>query len=340
LVFVWDSLLALGNCINALVDRNSTGKGAYVPFRDSKLTRLLKDSLGGNCRTTMIANISPARSCLVRTHAAPRRIGREARRRIVPVCLTDGSHRFGQLRDVCVCVCVCACMGVLRVQEESLNTLKYANRAKNIQLKVSANVSNLDVHIAEYTRVITDLRGEITRLKRELTVAASDESKPAAAALDEAEAALMEGLRNAIMQNFDDRMQIQRSLLDLDELQIQNSSEVGALERYIERYEEANPEPMDERELAEPVALTAKRLEKTHIQANQARNEELKKQLRGRLADCDEAAQELQAKFPALLAATDRCSLLEMEFKMRYGTPLRCVCDKTPASQGRGVLLT
>ena len=60
------SLLALGNCINALVDRNNTGKGAYVPFRDSKLTRLLKDSLGGNCRTTMIANISPARSCLVR----------------------------------------------------------------------------------------------------------------------------------------------------------------------------------------------------------------------------------------------------------------------------------
>lgn len=207
------------------------------------------------------------------------------------------------------------------IQEESLNTLKYANRAKNIQLKVSANVSNLDVHIAEYTRVITDLRGEITRLKRELTVAASDESKPAAAALDEAEAALMEGLRNAIMQNFDDRMQIQRSLLDLDELQIQNSSEVGALQRYIERYEEANSEPTDERELAEPVALTAKRLEKTHIQANQARNEELKKQLLGRLADCDEAAQELQAKFPALLAATDRCSLLEMEFKMRYGTP-------------------
>lgn len=58
------SLLALGNCINALGDRAVGGKGAYVPFRDSKLTRLLKDSLGGNCRTTMIANISPARHCL------------------------------------------------------------------------------------------------------------------------------------------------------------------------------------------------------------------------------------------------------------------------------------
>ncbi|XP_072167698.1 kinesin-like protein KIF19 [Diadema setosum] len=49
------SLLALGNCINALC----LG-GKYVNYRDSKLTRLLKDSLGGNCRTVMIANISPA----------------------------------------------------------------------------------------------------------------------------------------------------------------------------------------------------------------------------------------------------------------------------------------
>lgn len=51
------SLLALGNCINAL----SSGS-THVPFRDSKLTRLLKDSLGGNCRTIMIANVSPCPS--------------------------------------------------------------------------------------------------------------------------------------------------------------------------------------------------------------------------------------------------------------------------------------
>ncbi|XP_071446360.1 kinesin-like protein KIF18B [Hetaerina americana] len=49
------SLLALGNCINALADGLK-----HIPYRDSKLTRLLKDSLGGNCKTVMIANISPA----------------------------------------------------------------------------------------------------------------------------------------------------------------------------------------------------------------------------------------------------------------------------------------
>ncbi|XP_051851127.1 kinesin-like protein KIF19 isoform X1 [Antechinus flavipes] len=53
------SLLALGNCINALSDK---GNNKYINYRDSKLTRLLKDSLGGNSRTVMIAHISPASS--------------------------------------------------------------------------------------------------------------------------------------------------------------------------------------------------------------------------------------------------------------------------------------
>ena len=52
------SLLALGNCINILGDKSK--RNNYVPYRDSKLTRILKDSLGGNCRTVMIACISPS----------------------------------------------------------------------------------------------------------------------------------------------------------------------------------------------------------------------------------------------------------------------------------------
>ncbi|XP_060065078.1 kinesin-like protein KIF18A [Ylistrum balloti] len=51
------SLLALGNVINALADTKYKG---HVPYRDSKLTRLLKDSLGGNCQTVMIAAVSPS----------------------------------------------------------------------------------------------------------------------------------------------------------------------------------------------------------------------------------------------------------------------------------------
>lgn len=47
---------ALGNVIKALVDGTST----HIPYRDSKLTRLLQDSLGGNTKTVMIAALSPA----------------------------------------------------------------------------------------------------------------------------------------------------------------------------------------------------------------------------------------------------------------------------------------
>ncbi|KAB1263116.1 Kinesin-like protein KIF19 [Camelus dromedarius] len=53
------SLLALGNCINALREKGGS-RAQYVNFRDSKLTRLLKDALGGNSRTVMIAHVSPA----------------------------------------------------------------------------------------------------------------------------------------------------------------------------------------------------------------------------------------------------------------------------------------
>uniref|UniRef100_A0A8D1HJM1 Kinesin-like protein n=1 Tax=Sus scrofa TaxID=9823 RepID=A0A8D1HJM1_PIG len=109
------SLLALGNCINALSEKGGS-RAQYVNFRDSKLTRLLKDALGGNSRTVMVAHISPA------------------------------STHF----------------------EESRTTLLYAYRAKNIKTRVKRNLLNVSYRIAQYTHVISDLRGEIERLKSKL----------------------------------------------------------------------------------------------------------------------------------------------------------------------------
>ena len=77
------SLSALGNVISALVD----GKSQHIPYRDSKLTRLLQDSLGGNTKTVMVANLGPA----------------------------DYNY------------------------DETLSTLRYANRAKNIKNKPKIN---------------------------------------------------------------------------------------------------------------------------------------------------------------------------------------------------------
>lgn len=99
------SLSALGNVISALVD----GKSTHVPYRDSKLTRLLQDSLGGNARTVMVANIGPA------------------------------SYNF----------------------EETITTLRYANRAKNIKNKPKINEDPKDALLREFQE-------EIGRLKREL----------------------------------------------------------------------------------------------------------------------------------------------------------------------------
>ncbi|XP_028304606.1 kinesin-like protein KIF21A isoform X3 [Gouania willdenowi] len=100
-------LLALGNVISALGDRSK--RSSHVPYRDSKLTRLLQDSLGGNSQTVMIACISPSD------------------------------------RDFM----------------ETLNTLKYANRARNIKNKVMVNQDKA-------SQQISALRTEIARLQMEL----------------------------------------------------------------------------------------------------------------------------------------------------------------------------
>ncbi|CAH2050827.1 unnamed protein product, partial [Iphiclides podalirius] len=100
-------LLALGNVISALGDRSR--KVLHVPYRDSKLTRLLQDSLGGNSNTVMIACVSPSD------------------------------------RDFM----------------ETLNTLKYANRARNIKNRC---VVNQDLT----SRTISQLRHEVARLQLEL----------------------------------------------------------------------------------------------------------------------------------------------------------------------------
>ncbi|XP_051559154.1 kinesin-like protein KIF16B isoform X4 [Myxocyprinus asiaticus] len=107
------SLVTLGNVISALADLTQEGgnshlkkKQVFVPYRDSVLTWLLKDSLGGNSKTIMIATISPA------------------------------DVNYG----------------------ETLSTLRYANRAKNIINKPTINEES-------NVRLIRELRAEIARLK-------------------------------------------------------------------------------------------------------------------------------------------------------------------------------
>ncbi|KAG0626408.1 hypothetical protein M758_2G123600 [Ceratodon purpureus] len=102
-------LLALGNVISALGDEKKRREGGHVPYRDSKLTRLLQDSLGGNSRTVMIACVSPA--------------------------------------DVNA--------------EESINTLKYANRARNIRNKPTVNRDPLAAEMLRMRQQLELMQAEL-----------------------------------------------------------------------------------------------------------------------------------------------------------------------------------
>ncbi|XP_063602768.1 kinesin-like protein KIF19 [Penaeus indicus] len=91
------SLLALGNCINALAE----GRAKYVNYRDSKLTRLLKDALSGNCRTVMIAHVSPChvhreetRNTLIYADRA-KNISKQVRRNVL-----DVSYHVSQYQNI------------------------------------------------------------------------------------------------------------------------------------------------------------------------------------------------------------------------------------------------
>ncbi|XP_075691783.1 chromosome-associated kinesin KIF4A [Rhinoderma darwinii] len=80
-------LLCLGNVISALGDESK--KGGFVPYRDSKLTRLLQDSLGGNSHTLMIACVSPADSNMEETLNTIRYADRARKIKNKPIVNTD-----------------------------------------------------------------------------------------------------------------------------------------------------------------------------------------------------------------------------------------------------------
>ncbi|XP_035706780.1 kinesin-II 95 kDa subunit [Folsomia candida] len=98
------SLSTLGNVISALVDG-----AAFIPYRDSKLTRILQDGIGGNSRTVMVATVGPA------------------------------GYNY----------------------EETINTLRYASRAKNIENKPRINENPKDAMLRTYQEEINRLRSMV-----------------------------------------------------------------------------------------------------------------------------------------------------------------------------------
>lgn len=119
-------LLALGNVISALGDE--ARRTTHIPYRDSKLTRLLQDSLGGNSQTMMLACVSPADTNFM----------------------------------------------------ETLNTLKYANRARNIKNRVTINqdFAGSSIEVNQLKALVGRLRMEIAALRAEGGGNGSSSSSP------------------------------------------------------------------------------------------------------------------------------------------------------------------
>ncbi|ORY10686.1 P-loop containing nucleoside triphosphate hydrolase protein [Clohesyomyces aquaticus] len=136
------SLLTLGRVINALVDR-----GSHIPYRESKLTRLLQDSLGGRTKTCIIATVSPAKSNL----------------------------------------------------EETISTLDYAFRAKNIRNKPQVNqLLSKKTLLNEFTAEIEKLKSELIATRQRNGVYLTQESYEEMTTVSESRRILSEEQRDKI----------------------------------------------------------------------------------------------------------------------------------------------
>ncbi|KAJ4900353.1 P-loop containing nucleoside triphosphate hydrolases superfamily protein [Raphanus sativus] len=207
-------LLALGNVISALGDERKRKEGGHVPYRDSKLTRLLQDSLGGNSKTVMIACVSPAD-----TNA-----------------------------------------------EETLNTLKYANRARNIQNKA---VINRDPAAAQMQR----MRSQIEQLQTELLFYRGDSSSFDELQILKHKVSLLETSNRELQNELQERRvacehfsksaydaQVEKDKLimkiesvrngkSLDEIESCQDEDVGLINKYVSKIQELEGELLHVRSL-------------------------------------------------------------------------------------------
>ncbi|XP_078521107.1 kinesin-like protein KIF19 isoform X2 [Lissotriton helveticus] len=284
------SLLALGNCITALSEKGGI-RAHFVNFRDSKLTRLLKDSLEGNSKTVMIAHISPA------------------------------STSF----------------------EESRTTLIYAYRAKNIKTRVvNRNLQNANFHIAQYNRIIAELRKEIQRLKgkdeqhekmkeSKLDIRDIQEVKQSTELYNRQE---MDKLREQLVSAFKEEMQMRRSLLELEniilELRIETSRHLltiadwenvkaqrsSAFQKRDSMHSHGGVDEEEVYDLTEPQEIFLARQEYSMLLNEQQKTSELKCELKQRLANAKLKVSQLKENLPNVISNDDQQEVLRLLCKI------------------------
>ena len=181
------SLLALGNCINALAE----GKSKFVNYRDSKLTRLLKDPLSGNCSTVMIAHISPADK-----HRD------ESRNTLV---YADRAKNISNKVFANQCLC-----------------LKTSDSNADLPLlhQVRKNVLDVSYHVSQYQNIISELRSEIGRLKEKIVDSGGSGNGGgggrSSAKTSKKQAEELRELRDEMVASFREQMKLRHQLMKID----------------------------------------------------------------------------------------------------------------------------
>uniref|UniRef100_A0A5F8HCD6 Kinesin family member 19 n=1 Tax=Monodelphis domestica TaxID=13616 RepID=A0A5F8HCD6_MONDO len=199
------SLLALGNCINALSDK---GNNKYINYRDSKLTRLLKDSLGGNSRTVMIAHISPASSAFEESRNTLTYAGRAKNIKTrVKQNLLNVSYHIAQYTSI---------ISDLRSE---IQRLKCKIEGQSGHSQSRGPLEQGDIHQVQ-DKESRDQREEVTY---------QDHTEPADVQLHSSQFEQLEmgQLRGQLLSAFRDQMDVRRLLLELEnhsmEIQIDTS---------------------------------------------------------------------------------------------------------------------
>ena len=239
------SLLALGNCINILSDSNKRGK--FIPYRDSKLTRILKESLGGNTQTLMIACTSPAHTSI----------------------------------------------------EETLNTLRYAERARNIKNKVVQNVKEVEAHASEYKEIIASLKSEIEFLKGQIRTSDECPDKEVQGNHED-----LVDISEKIMVNFEEHWEIKKSIREIELL---NEENTGKIKKLLNRYQNEDVDSKEMRCIKHELAL---------LKQNIKENEEARAELLENLYMNLKAKNNLQQNM-SVLKKDDKKEILELQIMLR-----------------------
>ena len=247
------SLLALANCINALGKQHKRGI-AYVPYRNSKLTRLLKDGLSGNSRTTMVATVS---------------------------C---GSDQY----------------------QHTTNTLKYADRAKEIKTHIQSNVGTVESHVAEYQAMIDNLQTEVKQLKNELSTKNLGVSRQSES--DDNERSFLDLLSNEINENIEERINLQKALFELEDINVQNRYELHHVDEQLEAMK-----GMSEDDKLKTGSLYAQLLDRRQLVLESVRdNEESGLRYRAEIESNEASRRQLQEKIDSAIKSDRNAGFLRI----------------------------